>query len=684
MRGREEGHPVGPALTPLTAPEAPFARAVAAAPAAPAARAAAEVRELDRRGLLVGLAATLLALAAALVALDLLEHKSSLLPAFFVAGALFPLLLLQPQWIVPAFLAFTWTSIGRSNLGGLSPVNYGSYVLLPLAAWYAWTTRREQARAAIWVFGLIALPLVITGLLAVTGREIPTDWFKDLAFLFIAAICLRRPDIERTLVALVLVGIFLSLGAVYSVRVHPTSLFGLDPTECAPGHPCNDAPRAAGPFGESNFFALSLATLMPMALYLIGRGGWRQRIGIVAVPCLIAGIYATGSRGGALAGGAAILVVSLLSGDRRVRIGGVAAIVAAGLLLLLFSAQASSSASRTVSGRTTENLIAWAMFKDYPIVGVGPDQYPMLYSLYTPKIGNDNRTEREPHSLPLQILAEQGLVGLLGWIGAIIFLARLTYTRRVWDDPTGRIVILSIVTYLLGSLFLHGSELRLLWILAGMLIAVGVWGAPPVARRRSAPTAGERRARLGRGEPQWRWCSAGLGSRTRSCAARASGPTGSRSSRRARRRRRSGWRSRRERCCPTGRPGGGSGSRPVGRAADVGALLHEQPVQVRISAAVDDDDSVDLQRAADLAQEAGVAAARIGERDGARGAVDRRAQLQPHALGHDARAVVDRGAHAVRPDRRQSVEARVDRGRGPERVVDRSRLHLPGPDEASP
>ncbi len=491
MTGWQEGGAPGPVLTPVMTPDRPLAHAVTPPPPGPARPGDGAARELDRRGLLIGLAATLLALGGALVVLDLLEHKSSLVPVFFIAAALFPVLLLYPQWIVPAFLAFTWTSIGRSNLSGLSPVNYGSYVLLPLAAWYAWSTRREQARVATWVFALIALPLVATGLLSIVGHEIPTDWFKDLAFLFIAGICLQRADVERTIIALVLIGIFLSLGAVYSVRAHPTSLFGLDVTECAPGHPCDEAPRAAGPFGESNFFALSLATLLPMALYLVGRGGWRQRLGILAVPCLIAGIYATGSRGGALAGAAAIVVVAWLSGNRRVRIGAAASVVAAGLLLLLFTAQASSSASRTVSGRTTENLIAWSMFKDHPLVGVGPDQYPTLYGLYTPKIGNDNRPEREPHSLPLQVLAEQGIVGVVGWIGAIIFLTRVTYRRRVWQDPTGRIVILSIVTYLLGSLFLHGSELRLLWILAGMLIAIGVWGRPeraPPAHGRPGPT----------------------------------------------------------------------------------------------------------------------------------------------------------------------------------------------------
>ena len=44
--------------------------------------------------------------------------------------------------------------------------------------------------------------------------------------------------------------------------------------------------------------------------------------------------------------------------------------------------------------------------------------------------------------------------------------------------------MLSIATYMVASLFLHGSEIRLLWVLLGLLVALG-----PVAQN-EAPESG--------------------------------------------------------------------------------------------------------------------------------------------------------------------------------------------------
>lgn len=437
-------------------------------------------RSTSTSAALVAGGAAFVAVAGALVALQVVDQRPQILPAFLVAAALCPLIMLRPAWIVPIFLGIVWTSISREYLGGFSPVNTGAYALLPLAAWFAWR-KRDTAGSTLLLFALIALPLVATGLVGVGGSTISTAAFKDLAFLFIVALCLRASDVERTILVLVVVGIFLSIGAVYSVKVHPTALFPLDLTETPPGKPVADAPRAAGPFGESNFFALSLAVLVPFCLHLLARGRWRQWLGAAALLALIAGIFSTGSRGGVLAAGVGVALYAFASGDRRIRIGALAAVVVGAVLLLAFSTQASSSANRTVSGRTTENEIALAMFRDHPLTGVGPDQYPVLYHDYARKIGNDPRFGREPHSLPLQILAEQGVTGAIGWLGAAIFLVGFIRTSGLWVNPIGRALTVSLITYLAGSVFLHGSELRLLYILIGLLLALGVRARPPDA-----------------------------------------------------------------------------------------------------------------------------------------------------------------------------------------------------------
>lgn len=426
--------------------------------------------------------AALVAVAGALIMLQVVAQRPGIMPAFLIAAAICPLVFLRPAWIVPVFIGLVWTAIGRDQFGGLSPINLGSYALLPAAAWFAWR-RPDVAAAPAMVFALIALPLVATGMLGAGGSSISASAFKDLAFLFIAALCVRYKDVEKTIVVLAFVGIFLSIGAVYSVKAHPTALFTIDQGTVTQAQQLGEAPRAAGPFGESNFFALSLAALVPFCLYLVGRGRWRAWLGIAALLSLVAGIYSTGSRGAGLAAVVGIAVFAFKSRDSRVRAGAVAAILAGVVLLFVFNAQTSGSASRTVSGRATENQIALSMFADHPIAGVGPGQYPTFYRDYARRIGNDPRSNREPHSLPLQIAAEQGLIGIIGWIAAGIYLFGYLRSRRVWHDRVGSVVIVSIITYLVGSIFLHGSQLRLLFVLVGLAVAVGErYRLPPQAR----------------------------------------------------------------------------------------------------------------------------------------------------------------------------------------------------------
>src|SRR3954453_23191373 len=62
--------------------------------------------------------AAFIALAFAVAALQTLALRPAILPAFFIAGALVPLLITRPAWIVPVFLAVTWMWIRQSLFGG--------------------------------------------------------------------------------------------------------------------------------------------------------------------------------------------------------------------------------------------------------------------------------------------------------------------------------------------------------------------------------------------------------------------------------------------------------------------------------------------------------------------------------------------------------------------------------------
>lgn len=377
------------------------------------------------------------------------------------------------RWVVPLYLGLVWTLVPASALGPLpSPIEPAGLLLF---AWAIWRAPRhpELARATALVVGLLALALLAGWSGSKLWLDAPLEQLRELGFLVIAALGLASVGaVDRTVRVLAVTGLLLGLGALYSVQVEATTLF---PVETDPFG--IEAPRAVGPFGEANFFALSLAALVPMQYFAAARGGWWLLIGSSGLVATLGGILATGSRGGlgaALVGLALSVVFTGTLGHQRrtLRLAALGALAVAVLLAPTLSAQLEDSARRTVSGRATENRIAFAMFADHPVTGVGPGAYPLLYRDYAREIGDDPRPLREPHNLYLQIMSEQGLAGVLGWLGAAIIVGRAVVRRRVWRSATGQAVLFSMVTFLAGSLFLHGSTLRLLFILTGMALAL--------------------------------------------------------------------------------------------------------------------------------------------------------------------------------------------------------------------
>jgi O-antigen ligase len=413
------------------------------------------------------LTAALIAGCLPLVALPAMSRRPDLAPLLFLLGAAGSVILARPQWLAPVFAGVTWTAIGASQFGGVSPVELGGLVLLGVALAHA-VTRRQVAGEALVVMALLGLPIIVASMLSADQAGIPVNRLRDLTFVFLIALTLRgERDVERATTVLAAIGIFLGAGAAYSVLVHPTALF---PLQLEPsGLP---AQRAAGPFQESNFYALAMAALLPLALRVLARGGAWQVLGFSSVLCIFAGVLATGSRGGLVASIAGVAVFTLWTRQRQVLRGSIVLLLLGALLLPVFGSQLESSSQRTVGGRAAENRIALAMFADHPLTGVGPGEYMIRYRDYARKIGNDPRPVRASHDLVLEIAAEQGIVGLAGLLGAV--LAMVTAIRRRGANRTvlGQALVTSLLVYAIGSLFLHGSQLRLPYILIGLTLAL--------------------------------------------------------------------------------------------------------------------------------------------------------------------------------------------------------------------
>jgi len=420
---------------------------------------------------LLGGGAVLVATVGALVGLGIAFREPAALPALLAGAAMAIFLLAGPQWIVPAFVGLTWAALPGHVFGGLpSPVEVGGLLLLAFALWRA-LEQLELAGHVLLVMLLLAIPLAASALLSPEGSTVPVKDLRELLFLFIPALCVfGAGSDERVAIALVVVALVLGVGGIFSVLIGPTELFPvLSESSAVVLEP--EAPRAAGPFGEPNFYALSMAALTPLALFSVTRGDWRRLLGFATLVAIAGGILAAGSRGAAFAMFFALVAFGVATPNRQVRTAVVATLLAAVALVPLFASQANSSVSRSVGGRESENRIALEMVADHPLLGVGPGGYPGLYRDYARKYGDDPRPTREPHSLPLEIASEQGIVGILGWLTAAVVFLSYVFARKIWSTALGRGLLLSVATYLVGSLFLHGSQVRLLFLLLGLTFA---------------------------------------------------------------------------------------------------------------------------------------------------------------------------------------------------------------------
>jgi O-antigen ligase len=140
----------------------------------------------------------------------------------------------------------------------------------------------------------------------------------------------------------------------------------------------------------------------------------------------------------------------------------------------------------SLRGRTAEMGAALAMFWDRPLTGVGFGNFAAKYPDYSAELGVDVRdTPREAHNLYLETAAETGLIGVAALAGLFAAaLAALAAGRRrfrrmadVRSDAIGFAVAVSLVGYLVTSVFLHMAFARLAWLVFGIALAF-----PSVAR----------------------------------------------------------------------------------------------------------------------------------------------------------------------------------------------------------
>jgi O-antigen ligase len=217
--------------------------------------------------------------------------------------------------------------------------------------------------------------------------------------------------------------------------------------------------RVTGPFGNPNSFGLFLATGITLAAALFlktSRPLYRQ--GLVATGIVLSvGVVLSFSRGGmfAVAAGAVGLVFA-----RNRALGIAAAVVGVVLALIIYPAfvdwrleNQTGSASETArlslaesdEGRLSAVLAGFSLFAASPIFGVGFGHYTLL----TVSLA-DTTVPIGAHNWYMNVLAEQGAVGIVMWLLLMVSVAQWLRTRAEFPRSIGYAVG---GTFAVGSLF---------------------------------------------------------------------------------------------------------------------------------------------------------------------------------------------------------------------------------------
>lgn len=262
--------------------------------------------------------------------------------------------------------------------------------------------------------------------------------------------------------------------------------------------------RVAGSIGEKNRYAQIMLILVPLGFFQAwGEEAKKFRFlafgltGLTLIGCVLA--Y---SRGAMVAFLLLIMIMTFLKYIKFNQLVG----VLLGILLLLqafpqinqrfstlgsiFSSQDAGgleNADSSIQGRATEVLGGLLMFRDNPIIGVGPGMYRYNIARYSEVIGFKNIAgQREPHSLYTGVAAETGILGFTTLMAIFFYtLYRLAAARIYWLERNQKDIaslctgfFLAVVSYMATGIFLHISYFRYLWIIIALAVIASEFREP--------------------------------------------------------------------------------------------------------------------------------------------------------------------------------------------------------------
>lgn len=248
----------------------------------------------------------------------------------------------------------------------------------------------------------------------------------------------------------------------------------------------HEAGRLVGGSGDPNFLA---AAIVPGIILVAGLAtatrSLVQRIAWTAVAAfLVVGLVASASRGGFVAALVGVLAVLVLAKRQRAWL--VAFILCVvgvmGTWLSIDGAASERLGSLESNGRTELWGVAWQMWQDHPVGGVGLGGFQENSATYARDLGSrefaDFLTEQPKvvHNAYLELLAETGLPGLVLYLVVVGICVRSAWAAARLFERAGdaamatlsRSVIAAIFSMLAAAFFISAQTDQFAWVLLAL------------------------------------------------------------------------------------------------------------------------------------------------------------------------------------------------------------------------
>ncbi|MBN1266399.1 MAG: O-antigen ligase family protein [Anaerolineales bacterium] len=451
--------------------------------------------------------AVLAVLTGAAIGLAVGQFESMLLLALPVGLVFAALTFLNPELGILLFVFITYIRFSDVLVHsfGVPSIAKGMVGLLVLAILARWAVLKRfpegwlRVSVLIAAYGFVVFGSILHGRDYARALAAVSDYWKDGLIAILMVLLIQKRETFRGVIwMMIFAGIF--MGSI-SMHQYLTGNFSSDYFGFATASYLNisegvEGNRISGPLGDPNYYAQILVFLFPLAVDRFFREPNRYLKITAGYAAFVIGmtIVFTFSRGGAVAAVLAMMVLVIYHPPKLKNSILILGVIWIGFLLLpstytdrlstltdLAQSNKQSTAEVSFRGRISEVLSAWYMFRDYPILGVGVQNYPVYYQEYSRSIGLDPRAEaREPHNLYLEVAAETGVLGLMifGTILVSVFQAvRRVHTRlREWgeEDMKNMVEAFSsgLVGYLGAAMFIHGAYPRYLWLLVGIALSL--------------------------------------------------------------------------------------------------------------------------------------------------------------------------------------------------------------------